>query len=71
LVYVAARLEEAMKLEQVFSERSIDYAVEPDTYTGGVVFRTERVGAFFYVAESDLDRVRAAMTENGFRPYQP
>lgn len=71
MVYVAARLEEAMKLEQVFSERSIDYAVEPDTYTGGVVFRTERVGAFFYVAESDLDRVRAAMTENGFRPYQP
>lgn len=71
LIYVAARLEEAKKLEQVLTERSVDYLVEPDTYMGGVIFRTERVGAFFYVRESDAERVREVIKESGFRPRKP
>jgi hypothetical protein len=71
LVYVAARLNEAKKLERILTERSLDYLVEPDTYTGGVVFRTERVGAFFYVRKTDLERVRETMKANNYRPIQP
>jgi len=52
LVYIAKRLKEALALEDLLTERAIDYYVEPDTYTGGVIFRRTRVGAFFYVRAS-------------------
>ena len=47
-----------------------DYMVEPDMYRGGVVFVSERVGAFFYVAPADDSGARAAMKQEGFAPYQ-
>ncbi len=50
LIYVAKRLRDALKLEKLLTDSAIDYLVEPDRYTGGIIFRTERVGAFFYVA---------------------
>jgi hypothetical protein len=49
LVYVAKRLSQALKLEKLLTEAGVDYLVEPDRYHGGIIFRTERVGAFFYV----------------------
>ncbi len=49
LVYIAKRLKEALKLEGILTDAGIDYAVETDTYHGGIIFRSERVGAFFYV----------------------
>lgn len=70
LIYIAARLTEAQELEDVLTEHSLDYLVEPDTFSGGVVFRRARVGAFFYVRETDLDRTRAAIEKRGFKPYQ-
>ena len=70
LIYVAARLEEAQAIEGLLQERSVDYLVEADTYTGGVVFRRERVGAFFYVRAADLERVQAALREGGYRPHR-
>ena len=49
LVYIAKKLQEALRLESAFTESGVDYAVETDKYSGGVIFRSERVGAFFYV----------------------
>jgi hypothetical protein len=69
LVYVAKRLKEALRLEQVFTEAGLDYLVEPDRYSGGVIFRTERVGAFFYVAPESAPSARDVMTKAGFQPY--
>jgi hypothetical protein len=69
LVYVAKRLKEALRLEQVFTEAGLDYLVEPDRYSGGVIFRTERVGAFFYVAPDSASTAREVMTNAGFEPY--
>ncbi len=71
LIYIAKRLREAQELEEVLTNRSLNYLVEPDTYSGGVVFRSQRVGAFFYVREEDLTRTRATMEQNGYRPYRP
>jgi len=71
LVYIAKRLKEALALEDLLTERAIDYYVEPDTYTGGVIFRRTRVGAFFYVRASDVDRTRAAMESGGYKSYLP
>ncbi|MFN7920942.1 MAG: hypothetical protein U0Q16_12645 [Bryobacteraceae bacterium] len=49
LVYIAKRLEEALATETKLTEAGIDYLVEVDYYLGGVIFRRERAGAFFYV----------------------
>ncbi len=53
LVYVAKKLKEALRLEKLLTDAGVDYLVEPDKYSGGVIFRSERIGAFFYVAPED------------------
>jgi hypothetical protein len=47
LIYVAKKLKEALRLEQLLTESGIDYLVEPDKFVGGVMFKSERIGAFF------------------------
>jgi hypothetical protein len=70
LVYIAKRLRDALRLESVLNSAGIDYGVEADNYTGGVVFRSTRVGAFFYVLPDALEIVHRVMRENGYRPYR-
>ena len=67
LVYIAKKLQEALRLESAFTESGVDYAVEPDKYSGGVIFRSERVGAFFYVLPEAAEHARLVMQEHGFR----
>jgi hypothetical protein len=67
LIYIAKRLKEALKLEEALTESQVDYAVETDTYSGGVIFRSERVGAFFYVLPEVVERAQAVMETAGFR----
>jgi len=67
LIYIAKRLKEALALERLLTDYSVDYLVEPDTYTGGVIFRTTRTGAFFYVQGSIAERARMLLSENGYR----
>jgi hypothetical protein len=70
LVFVAKRLKEALRLEEVFTAAGLDYLVEPDRYSGGVIFRSERVGAFFYVTPASAAEAREIMRGAGFEPYQ-
>jgi len=70
LVYIAKKLKEALKLEEQLTAAGIDYLVEADTYRGGIIFQTERVGAFFYVAPSQLEPVRAFLLQNRYKPYE-
>ena len=67
LIYIAKKLKEALRLESALTESGVDYAVETDKYSGGVIFRSERVGAFFYVLPEAADQARAIMREHGFR----
>jgi len=67
LVYIAKKLQEALRLEAIFTESGVDYAVEPDKYSGGVIFRSERVGAFFYVLPEAAEQARVLLREHGFR----
>jgi hypothetical protein len=67
LIYIAKKLEEALRLESAFTESGLDYAVETDRYSGGVIFRSERVGAFFYVLPETLDQARLVMQQHGFK----
>jgi hypothetical protein len=68
LVYIAKKLKDALALEAVLTQAGIDYAIETDHYTGGVIFRTQRVGAFFYVLPEAEETTRRVMTEHGYTP---
>jgi len=70
LVYIAKRLRDALRLESVLTSAGLDYGVEADSYTGGVIFRSARVGAFFYVLPDAVEATRRVMLANGYRPYQ-
>jgi voltage-gated potassium channel Kch len=69
LLYIAKKLKEALRLEETLTEAGIDYAVEPDTYRGGIIFASERIGAFFYVAPQTLDEARQVLRGINYKPY--
>lgn len=69
LVYIAKRLADALRLEEALTQSGVDYGVEADEYTGGVVFRRVRAGAFFYVLPENVEAARHAMARHGFEPY--
>jgi len=68
LLFVAKRLNDALALETLLNDSGIDYGVEADEYTGGVVFKTTRVGAFFYVRPEFRDAAVAILLANGYVP---
>jgi len=48
----------------------VDYFVEPDSYVGGLLFRRELTGAFFYVLPVDVERARQILLGERYKPYQ-
>jgi hypothetical protein len=71
LVYIAKRLRDAVKLEELLTAAGVDYAVETDEYHGGMIFRATRVGAFFYVRPEIREQAAALMREKGYVPVAP
>jgi hypothetical protein len=69
LIYIAKRLNEALRLEKLLTDAGLDYLVEPDKYLGGIIFQSQRVGAFFYVAPGDEGAAKETLTRSGFKPY--
>ncbi len=69
LVYIAKRLNDALRLESVLADAGLDFGVEADEYRGGVIFKTVRTGAFFYVLPESVDAAFAAMQRHGYKPY--
>lgn len=70
LLYIAKKLKEALALEQLLTGYSIEYLVEPDAYKGGLIFASERIGAFIYVTPENLDAARGVLIKNGYKPYE-
>lgn len=70
LIYIAKKLRDALRLESALTEYGVEYAVEPDKYLGGVLFRSERVGAFFYVLPEAVEQAREVMNKHGFRVHE-
>ena len=68
LIYIAKKLKEALTIEGLFTEANIEYVVEPDTYSGGVIFRSQRTGAFFYVDPENVTAARELLTLKGYTP---
>ena len=68
LIYIGRKLNDALAIETVLTEAGIDYAVEVDYYTGGVIFRRSRAGAFIYVAPEARPRAVEALRAKGHQP---
>jgi hypothetical protein len=71
LVYIAKRLRDALEVEGLLAAAGVDFGVETDTYTGGLLFRSERVGAFFYVLPETAEAAREVLKNHGFKPSVP
>ena len=71
LLYMARSLRDALRLESLLTDASIDYLVETGTYTGGFLLKRELTGAFFYVAPENLERTRELLLRNRYKPYAP
>jgi hypothetical protein len=69
LIYIAKRLKDALRLEKSLTEAGVDYAVQTETYHGGFIFRSERVGAFFYVKPESVESARGVLTGLRMQPY--
>lgn len=69
LVHIAKKLKDALRLEAVLTEAGVDYGVEADEYRGGVIFRSVRAGAFFYVLPESVDLAQQVMHQNGYKLY--
>ena len=70
LIYIAKRLKDALRLEKILTDAGVDYGVEADHYQGGVIFRSQRVGAFFYVRPDSVSMTHRVMDDNGYRPHR-
>jgi hypothetical protein len=70
LVFIAKKLRDALRLEDLLTSAGVNYGVEADEYRGGVVFRTNRVGAFFYVLPESVEAARQVMRTNGYKPHE-
>jgi hypothetical protein len=69
LIYIAKRLKDALRVEEVLTAARVDFAVETDEYIGGFLFKRKLTGAFFYVLPESLETALATMREAGFRPF--
>jgi len=67
LIYLARKLDEALRVETVLTDAGLDYAVEADRYWTGVLFRRERVGAHFYVLPEVEAAARDTLRRAGFK----
>lgn len=70
LLYIAKKLREALKIEELLTAEGLDYLVEPDKYKGGVIFFAERIGAFFYVRLDRLEAARELLRQHRYKPHE-
>jgi len=71
LIYIARKLNDALRVEEALTAAGVDYAVEADHYSAGFIFRRQRVGAFVYVAPGSEQRARAVLRQARFVPFEP
>ncbi len=65
LVYMARRLKDALAVEQSFTESGVDYALETGPYLSGLLFRTTKIGVYFYVLPDQEERARSVLMQRG------
>jgi hypothetical protein len=69
LIYIAKKLKDALRLEDILTAGNIDFGVEADEYRGGVIFRSVRAGAFFYVLPEHVEAAHEVLRHNNYTPF--
>lgn len=69
LVYIAKKLRESLPVEEAFNQAGIDFAIELDTYSGGLIFRSERTGVFFYVLPEKVEAAKEILRGLRLKPH--
>ncbi len=70
LVYIAKKLADALAVEELLTANDVDYVVQASEYYAGVIFKSLRAGAFFYVDGERVDYTKQLLEQNGRRPHQ-
>ena len=63
-VFIAPTLGEARRVEELLTERGVDYAVQVELF-GYTFFGSARYGAVFYVAAGQAEYCRSALVTAG------
>lgn len=71
LVYIAAGVSEAKRIEAILEEQGIEYTVQVEQYRSGVIFASVRAGAFFYVLPEAAGRCREGLKRLGYKVQEP
>ncbi len=69
LIYMARRLRDALAVESIFDACGLDYLLETGPYQSGLLFRTTKVGAYFYTTPQEEVHARAVLLERGYKVY--
>ena len=67
VIFVARKLRDALRLEEVLTAEQVDYLVRTGVYGRGLLFRSSRIGAFFWVRETLAGACRDLLARHGFR----
>jgi hypothetical protein len=65
LVYLARRLRDALAVEKIFEASGLDYALETGPYQSGLLFRSSKVGVYFYVRPQDAAQALTSLSKHG------
>jgi hypothetical protein len=65
-IFVASSLRLALRVEEWLTTAGVDYAVEVESIGRSLLFRTERMGAVFYVNAGQASYCREQLTAAGF-----
>jgi hypothetical protein len=66
LVYMARRLKHSLAVEKILDEGNVDYVLETGPYQSGLLFRSTKVGVYFYATSAEEGRVRALLSSRGY-----
>ena len=65
-LFVARSLRIALRVEEWLTTHGVDYAVEVESIGRSLLFRTERMGAVFYVNAGQAEYCREQLATAGF-----
>lgn len=61
LVFIARNVKEAERVEELLTEKDVDFAVGMERYVSGLLFASERAGIGFHVLESQAACARTLL----------
>ncbi len=64
-IYIAKNIKEAQSIENLFTEKNIDYALSVEPFLPPSLLQSERMGVTFYVESTQSDICRQIIVDQG------